>query len=371
MQLMMIANDTTYIFKLRREILERFVEEGHNVILVAQNNGFADEYHKMGVKVIHVNTARRGKNPVSDINLFIQYYRILKKYRPDVVFTNHIKPNIYGGLACQFLKIKYITNVCGLGTPVENPGLLQKLTTRMYKVGLKGAKKVFFQNEENRDFMLERGMVKRNYDMLPGSGVNLSKFVVSEYPKNETIDFVFISRIMKEKGIDQYLEMAQYIHEKHPKTRFHVCGSCEQDYAERLKSFQEKGIIIYHGQVDNIENIYQMVSCTVHPTYYPEGLSNVLLESSACARPIITTDRAGCREIIDDGKNGYICKQKDSEDLIRQIEKFLALTWEERRQMGLNGRQKVEKEFDRSIVVEKYLRVMDELEWSVLSVRQS
>lgn len=163
---------------------------------------------------------------------------------------------------------------------------------------------------------------------------------------------------MKEKGIEQYLDAAKYIQKKHPNTKFHVCGFCEQEYEQTLKQLDDEGTIIYHGMVRDVRTILKDVHCTIHPTYYPEGLSNVLLESSACGRPIITTDRSGCREVIDGGVNGFICKQKDSEDLIQQIEKFLALPHETKKQMGLSGRAKVEKEFDRQIVVKRYLQCL-------------
>ena len=280
----------------------------------------------------------------------------MKEHQPDIVFTYTIKPNVYGGMVCGWLGIPYVANITGLGTAVENAGLMQKVTLTLYKLGLRKAQMVFFQNAENKNFMLEKKVVKGDYFQLPGSGVNLKHYQPIAYPENETIDFVFIARLMKEKGIDNYLETAEVIRKNHPQTRFHICGFCEDDYTERLNDLQEKGIVIYHGMVKDMTEIYKKVACTIHPTFYPEGLSNVLLESSASARPIITTDRAGCREVIEDGVNGYVCKQNDSADLIRQVEKFLALSWEERKNMGLAGRQKVEREFDRQIVIDKYLQ---------------
>jgi len=189
----------------------------------------------------------------------------------------------------------------------------------------------------------------------------LQKYKPLEYPNGETTDFVFIGRIMKEKGIDQYIDAAKYIRGKYPQTRFHICGAFEENYGEQMKEFQDSGIILYHGVVKDMISLYQIASCTIHPSYYPEGLSNVLLESCACARPIITTNRAGCREVVDDGVNGFICKQKDSEDLIKQIEKFIALPYEKKKQMGLAGRAKVEKKFDRNIVVEAYLKEIERI----------
>lgn len=194
---------------------------------------------------------------------------------------------------------------------------------------------------------------------MPGSGVNLIQYRCLPYPTDEIINFVFAARVMKEKGIDQYLEAAKEIRKRHPKTRFHICGFCEENYQEKLESLENQEIIIYHGMVSDMTQIYREAACTVHPTYYPEGLSNVLLESAASGRPIITTNRSGCREVVDDGINGYVVEEKSSQDLIDKIEMFLAKSVEERKAMGLAGRAKVEKEFDRRIVVRKYLEEVE------------
>ena len=166
---------------------------------------------------------------------------------------------------------------------------------------------------------------------------------------------------MKEKGFELYIEAAKHIRDKYPNTRFHVCGPDEDNYRELVKELSDNGTIIYEGYVDDMKEVYSRVQCTIHPTYYPEGLSNVLLESLACSRPIITTDRPGCREVVEDGVNGFIVKQRYLDDLIEKIEKYLSLSNEERKQMGINGRRKVEKEFDRNIVINKYLDAINEV----------
>src|SRR5699024_8742538 len=159
---------------------------------------------------------------------------------------------------------------------------------------------------------------------------------------------------MKEKGIDQYLDAAQYIKNKYPNTEFHVLGYCEEDYEDKLNKMQAEGMIQYHGMVDDVREFHKISHCTIHPTYYPEGMSNVLLESAASGRPIITTNRSGCREIVEDGVNGYVVEQENSQDLINKIEEFLNLSYEEKKEMSLSGRKKVEQEFDRQIVVDAY-----------------
>lgn len=359
MKIMILANNDAGLYKFRLELLEELVKK-FEVYICLPEGDYVKDMVELGCRYIPCSCLeRQGTNPLKDLKLLKYYKDVLKQHKPDIVFTYTIKPNSYGGMMCGMLNIPYVSNITGLGTAIENDGWMQKIALTIYKTGLGKAQKVFFQNTANRDFMVSRNVIKGAYDLLPGSGVNLNRYEVSEYPEKETIDFVFVGRMMKEKGIENYMEMAEAIREKYPETRFHICGPYEQDYRERLEELQQKGVLVYHGVVKDMLAIYKEMSCTVHPSYYPEGLSNVLLESSACARPIITTDRAGCREVIDDGVNGYICKQNDTADLIKQVEKFLALSREERKAMGLAGRTKVEKEFNRQIVIDKYLQEVE------------
>ena len=185
--------------------------------------------------------------------------------------------------------------------------------------------------------------------------MNLERFPLYEYPSDTVIKFAFVSRIMKEKGIEQYLYAAQAIRKKHPNTEFHVYGFCESEYDGPLQNHVDNGTVIYHGMIRNVAEAMSYAHCIVHPTYYPEGISNVLLEACACGRPIITTDRSGCREVVDNGINGYMIPCKDGDRLVDAMEKFLSLTYEEKRQMGINARKKVESCFDRRLVVDAYV----------------
>ena len=358
MRVLILANNDVGLYKFRKELLEELLKE-HEVYISLPDGEFVKEMEAMGCHFVDTKISRHGKNPFADLKLLAFYKKTIKKIKPSIVFTYTIKPNIYGGMACKACKVPYVANITGLGTAVENPGLMQLVTVNLYRYGLRKAQKVFFQNTENRDFMVNKGVVKGAYDVLPGSGVNLKNYTVSEYPNGDTVDFVFVSRIMKEKGIDQYLDAAKEIRKRHPETRFHICGFCEQAYEQELQELNEDGTIIYHGLVKDMAAIYRQMSCTIHPTYYPEGLSNVLLESASSGRPIITTNRSGCREVVDDGVNGYVVEEKNSQDLIEKIEMFLGKSVAERKAMGLAGRRKVEKEFNRQIVIDKYLGEID------------
>ncbi len=356
-KVIILANDTTYVYNLRREIIQRLLKEGSDVTVVSQLLLFQDELKAMGCSLIGVDAGRHGTNPVSDLKLLQTYRNILRKEKPDVVLSYNIKPNVYGGLACRMLGIRYMPNITGLGTPVENPGLMQQLTTRLYKMGIAGAECVFFQNRENQQFFEDRKMLspKSRVSLLPGSGVNLQTRPLREYPAGDEIRFLFTARVMQEKGVDQFLAAARKFHSEN--VLFDVCGMCDDPhYLQVLQEAQASGIITYHGVQKDMNPFYEKCSCFLYPSYYPEGMSNVLLEAAASGRPAIAADRSGCRETVDDGITGYIVPIKDEQAVLDAVEKFLALSWEERRQMGLAARAKVEKEFDRRLVVDAYMK---------------
>ncbi len=361
-KIVVLTNSIVGIRCFRIEVMKKFCDDGHDVTIYCPEHEEIQEITDAGCKVGFVkNIERRGTSILKDIKLFFEYVKILIKEKPDIVFSYTIKPNIYGALACAILNIPCVPNITGLGSAVENGGKMQLLTVFLYKIGFVRVKKVFFQNQENMDFFVKKKIAMGKHEILPGSGVNLEKFSLLPYPEKDTVEFAFISRIMREKGADQYLEAAEIIKEKYPDTVFHVCGSCEETYQQKLRKMQEKGTIIYHGRLKDIRDIHKEIHCTIHPTYYPEGMSNVLLESCASGKTVITTNRSGCREIVDDGINGYIIEQKNTEDLVLKIEKFLSLSFEERKQMGIAGRKKVEKEFDRNIVIDKYIKELEQL----------
>ena len=355
-RVLFLVNHDVVIYNFRRELVEELLKEGCEVIISSPYGERIDLLKDLGCKYIETKLDRHGTNPITEIKLLFYYMELIKAVKPDIILSYTIKPNLYGALAAAKCKVPILVNITGLGSAVENPGCLQKAMITAYKIAFQNVKKIFVQNEENQHFFVQHHISEDKLKLLPGSGVNLQQFHVLDYPEGENVEFVFISRIMKEKGIDQYLQMAKYIKTKYPYTHFHICGFCEEEYETVLKKYEEKGIITYHGLIMDIRDVLQYTHCTVHPTYYPEGISNVLLESAASGRPIITTDRSGCREVVDDGVNGYMVPQKDSKALIQAVEKFLKLSNKERFKMGLAARAKVEREFDRKVVVEAYMK---------------
>ncbi|MFH0373976.1 glycosyltransferase family 4 protein [Streptococcus sp. A22] len=354
-RVLFLANHDLGIYNFRLEIVERLLQENFEVHISSPNGVRIQELIDLGCIFHELKINRHGLNPIEEIKLLHEYKKLFKKIKPNIILGFTIKPNIYGAIAARKLKIPFIANITGLGTAVEYNSWKQPVFINLYKFAFKGIYKVYFQNEANRDFFLNHKIIEDSYDLVPGSGVNLNRFSEKTYPNDSIIRFSFISRVMKEKGIEQYLEAAEYITNKYSNTEFNIYGFCEQAYEENLKKLQTKGIIHYHGMIKDIAGALEKTNCLIHPSYYPEGISNVLLEASAVGRPIITTDRPGCKEVIDDGVNGFLIQQKNSTDLIEKIENFLKLSIDEMSKLGHNARIKVEKEFDRQIVVRKYL----------------
>lgn len=356
--LFLVNHDMT-VYNIRFELVKALRDRGDRVVISSPMGERIKLLEEIGCEFIETNVERRGTNPITDIGLFLKYVTIVKKVKPDMVFSYTIKPNIYGGMACALVGAPYVATITGLGTAVENGGALQKLTLALYKVALKKAKRVFFENNENRRFFEDKKIALGKHHTLPGAGVNLTGYQYIEYPNDEITRFAFISRVMKAKGIDEYLQTAEYIKSKYPNTEFNICGFCEEDiYEQKLTKLHSEGIINYRGVVFDIREIHKDSHCTVLPSYH-EGMSNVLLESAASGRPVITTDRPGCRETVEDGVSGFICQAENAQDLIAKVEKFLQLSYEEKKEMGIKGREKAEKEFDRNIVVEASIKEID------------
>ena len=363
MRILVLANNMNGLMSFRMEVMQAMVEKGYEVyISVPYDKRYDEQVGEIGLKIIDTAIDRRGINPVTDMSLIKCYCKIMKELRPDVVLSYTIKPNLYGGLACKWAKIPQLVNITGLGTAVENPGILQKFVIGLYKLCLKNVRVMFFQNKANMEFCRERGMISGRPNLLPGSGVNLSRFIPTEMPDGDVVKFICIGRAMKQKGTGDYLDMAEIIKKEYPHTEFHVLGACDDgEYEERIKRMHAEGTIIYDGVTTDVRPYIKNVHCTVHASYYPEGMSNVLLESCASGRAIITTARPGCGEIVDEGVNGFITRPHDVEDLCRQVRKFLTLTKEERAAMGRAAREKVEREFDRQIVIDKYFKEIEQV----------
>lgn len=357
MKILIAAITDAGVYRVRKELIDTLLNHGHKIVIVSPEGKDVPKLLKLGCSFIPIKIDGHGTNPIKDIGVFLTYIKILKKEHPDIVLTFSPKPNVYCGMACRYLQIPIVMNITGLGTALAYSGYKQKLLIFLYKIATKGIKRIFFQNQSNWQFFKIHNIGnEEKYYLLPGSGINLSNYSYQEYPKDDDkIHFLFVSRIQKEKGIDQYLEAAKEVQKNHSNVCFHVLGICNSTYEPIIRKAHEDGIIIYHGRVDNIPEFQKMSHATIMPSYYPEGICNVLLEAAATGRPVITTNHPGCRETVEDGVSGFLVEKKDTIGLIRAIEKLLEMSNTERANMGLAGRKKIEREFDRQIVVNAYM----------------
>lgn len=367
MKILILTNYANGLWLFRKELLLAFMEEGHTVYVSLPPDENVDKLKSLrcngrAVNIIETPFERRGNNPVKDLKLFLTYQKLLKKYQPGVVLTYTIKPNLYGGLACRLKGVPYLCNVTGLGTAIEDGGALSRILLWFYKISMKKARSVFFQNTKNKDFMNRHGVAVHNCKLLPGSGVNLEEHTFTSYPpETEGVVFLAVIRIMKDKGIDEYLEAARRMTEKRGGTKvpvkFWLVGEYEEEsraqYEPLIEGLENRGVVRYFGHIDNVGEIMAQSHVIVHPSYH-EGLSNVLLEAAACGRPVLASNISGCSETFSEGESGFGFAIKSVDALVSAMEKMLALSCEERERMGRAGRAWVEKYFDRNIVLQAY-----------------
>ena len=352
---LVFSNSISGLFTFRGEVMKAIVEAGYKVYLIGpEDDSTIKSYDASGCQIVNIAFSSRGTNPFSDLKLLNTYLRLIRKYSPKVVLTYTIKPNIYGGMACRLSGNPQIANITGLGDAVENEGWLQRLTIMLYKIGLKKARKVFFQNKYNRDYCIRKGIIKGATEVLPGSGVNLTYHTYQPYPEEGPLRFLFLGRCIQDKGAREYLAMAKEIGTKYPGTRFDILGIVDECYADKMHELQTLGISKLIPSTTDIRPYLKEVHCTIMPSYH-EGMSNVNLESAANGRPVITSNVPGCKETIDDGITGFLAEAKNAKSLCNAVESFIDLPYDKKVAMGIEARKKVEKEFDRQIVVKEYL----------------
>lgn len=349
-KILIVTNHSYMLWQFRRELIQQLLQE-NEVVISTPFVGHEQDFQAMGCKMINTSLERRGINPVTDCKLLRTYNQMLKKESPDYVITYSIKPNVYMGFLCRMKKVPYYVNVQGLGTAFQKKGL-EKIVTIMYRTALKKAKTVFFENTKNAKIFEEKKITPAEQQtILPGAGVNLEYYQYSPYVLHDSVHFLYLGRIMKEKGVDELFQAYEKLHEKYGnRVTLDLVGFFEDEYKEQVEKLVAEGKVIFHGFQEDPRPYYRDTNCVVLPSYH-EGMSNVLLEASSTGRAIITSDIPGCREAVDDKKSGYLCNVKDWKSLYDQMDCFMNLSEEEREAMGRAGRSKMEKEFDKKQVV--------------------
>lgn len=349
------ANSSAGLYGFRNELM-RALGQRHHVVACTADDGWLDKLRTVAdVRLIRID--RRGMNPVKDLRLFFAYLSFLRKERPDMAITYTIKPNLYAGLACRLLRVPCAANITGLGTAFETPGSLRALVTLLYRAALRRARCVYFENAENMALFQRMGMVRgRQACLLSGAGVNLAHYAPAPYPGQEDVTrFLFIGRVMREKGIGELCAALSALHASGWKVFLDIIGPCEEDCSALIDPLVAQGIACFHGETDEVRPFIARCHCFVLPSYH-EGMANTLLEAASMARPLITTDIPGCREAVADGETGLLCRPRDADSLARAMERFLSIPCAGRAEMGRRGRARMEAVFDKNKVVSDTIR---------------
>ena len=359
-----VDNTLWGLLNFRGDVIKTLYNERNKITLIAplDPNISLKEYQE--IEYIPIKLSRKGKNPFQEIKYLFSLYKIYKENKFDLVFHYTIKPNIYGNVAAKLNKIKSISIIPGLGHLFIKESITTKIAERLYKFALNFSKEVWFLNNDDKELFIKRKLVdERKVKILPGEGINLEKFCPIENNRQDNkIIFLMVARVLWEKGFKEYIEAAEFIKKKYNNLEFQLLGMIDENNPsgvkkEIIESYHKKEIINYLGTSDDVKEIISNCDCIVLPSYR-EGTSRVLLEGASMEIPLITTNVTGCKEIVIDGYNGYLCEAKNSQSLIEKIEKFVLLSKEEEEKLGKNGRKKMKKEFDVNIIIEKYLKLL-------------
>jgi glycosyltransferase involved in cell wall biosynthesis len=367
MKIVFSSNSSWSVYNFRCNLLEELAGLGYDIVIIAPSGPYLVKLNKLGYKTIRINIDNSSRSVFSNLRLLWDYFILYQREKPDLILHNAIKPNIYGALVCRILKIPVINNISGIGAIFMSGGLSTALGKVLYQVSQKKVHTVFLQNPTDYKLFVDNKLISaRQGKIIPGSGVDLARFVPAKTYIDATITkFCFVGRLIGDKGIYEYIDAAKKIKQEQLNAIFYILGELYLQHPTAvqqatLDQWVNERTVEFLGKTDEVEKALSQFDCIVLPSYR-EGLSRVLLESCSMAIPAITSDVPGCIDVIEHGKNGFICKAKDSEDLYIQMKKFIALSKEERNKMGAYGRLKIEKEFDEKIVIEHYLKAITQI----------
>lgn len=362
-----IENSLFSTYSMRDSLMKILRQEGYEVTVLTHTNSFVKQVEKSGLKVINIGSGNL--HPLKVSKYIYHLFSALRTLRPDLVLTFSIRPAIWGNFISRYLNIPTITNITGVGPLFTSKNIAYRLARVVYKPALKKTSKVFFQNYDDMELFISHQFVTREIaERIPGSGVDFEKFLPGEVSeKNKDFIFLFIGRLIKDKGIFEFVRAARKIHAKYPGVIFQVIGPFWQQNLKsntitksELKNWIDEGIIDYMGEKKDVRKYLAQADCIVLPSYR-EGTSNILLEAASMEKPAITCNTTGCKEVVEDNVTGFLCKVKDSNDLANKMEKMLLLSPDTRFEMGKKAREKIIREFDKKIVTRAYLNAIEKL----------
>jgi glycosyltransferase involved in cell wall biosynthesis len=367
MKIAIVLNTSWNVYNFRLGLINALREDGNEIFVIAPPDQYSNRLVDMGFKFLPVRMDSRGVNPMKDFRLILELYKLYKKVGPDIILHYTVKPNIYGTLAAKAAGIPMINNVCGLGTVFLKKGLVSVVAKTLYRFAFRYPHKVFFQNHDDFQLFVREKLIKpRIADTVPGSGIDLKKFQPDEY-SDSTASFTFlvISRLIYDKGIIEYIDAIRKLNALGINARFQILGAKDPVHkrgipVEIVDSWIQEGLVEYLGTTDDVKSKVALADCVVLPSYR-EGLPRTLLEAASMGKPIITTNTAGCKHVVDDQENGFLCEVKSADDLAEKMLKMLQLSPEDRKLMGEKGRNKVLQQFDENIVINKYQEAIKKL----------
>ncbi len=374
MKIIIALNTAWNLVNFRAGLIRALVAEGHEVVAVAPNDEYASRLAELGCRFVALPMDNKGTHPGRDLLLLFRFINLLRRERPDVFLGYTVKPNVYGSLAARVLGIPVVNNIAGLGAVFIRDNWLTRLVRLLYKTALSRSRHVFFQNNEDMRLFVEQGLVaKDKVGRLPGSGINLSTFSYTPMLTlgNRPLRFLLVARLLWDKGVGEYIEAARMVRHKYPTVKFQLLGFLDAKNptavsSEQMNKWVEEGVVEYLGVTDDVKPYMAAADCVVLPSYR-EGVPRSLLEAAAIGRPIVTTDAVGCRDAVEDGVNGLLCRVGNAVDLADKLLRMIEMSHEERVLMGLAGRRKMELEFDEKIVIDRYLRVIERIASSRVS----
>ncbi len=364
MRIAIVLNTSWNIYNFRMGLIRSLLSKGHEIIAIAPEDEYSNKLIEAGCKYKKITMDSRGANPIKDMCLIFELFNIYRKVRPDIILHFTVKPNIYGTFAARILNIPTINNVCGLGTVFLNRGLISVIARIMYRMAFRYPNKVLFQNHEDRDLFINDKLIKEEkVDLVPGSGLDIYRFQPEKPDIESKFTFLLISRLIYDKGIVEYIDAVRLLKNKGINARFQILGAIDEEHKRGIpekiiKNWIDEDLIEYHGRVRDVRNYIRNADCVVLPSYR-EGTPRTLLEAAGMAKPIVTTNVAGCSNVVANYENGFLCKLKDAEDLADKMEKMFYLDKTERIAMGVRGRNKVERLFNENIVIKKYFRLIN------------
>lgn len=367
-KIMISVNTAWNLYNFRVGLIKALVNHGYQVVAAVPGDEYAHRLGDLGCRFIDLPMDSNGTHPGRDLSLLMRYFRVLRSERPFAYLGYTVKPNVYGSLAAHMLRIPVINNIAGLGTTFINSGFLTRIVRMLYRIALSRSRLIFFQNADDQAFFINTGLVRAgSTDRLPGSGMDLARFQpVPPLPlQDRPFVFLLVSRMLRDKGVEEYVEAARRVQRQVSPVQFQLLGFVDAANSnsislERIRGWEREGVARYLGRTDDVRPYLANADCVVLPSYR-EGTPRSLLEAAAMARPIITTDAVGCRDVVDDHVNGLLCRVRDAGDLSEKMMQMVRLSPEQRLEMGMAGRRKVETEFDEKVVIQKYLDMIGDI----------